>query len=271
MFEAELANRSTVSEMVDAYSRAGALVVEAYEMLADAKKTLETAFGSHYNDFGTIPGRDMYYREYSELPAEIMRKIKKSAWCCIVEKLGIKKVMSVKASEELSKKLQDEKSMPEIDYGVIFATLEMMVNSADDYAKEAIKEVYEILRPAATRNTQLKTNQKNAKFALGKKVILPWKVEGSYSSKTPFRVSWRNEAEITAIDKVFHQLDGAGIPDGYKSELVDAISTSPDGYGETEYFKFRACENRNLHLEFKRLDLVNKLNQVAGAEPYLRS
>src|SRR5436190_20361060 len=33
---------------------------------------------------------------------------------------------------------------------------------------------------------------------------------------------------------------------------------------ETDYFKFRCFRNRNLHQEFKRLDLVAKLNAIAG-------
>lgn len=47
--------------------------------------------------------------------------------------------------------------------------------------------------------------------------------------------------------------------------LVDAIGTSGiKGVGETEYFKFKCYKNGNLHLEFKRSDLVDTLNQIAG-------
>jgi hypothetical protein len=34
--------------------------------------------------------------------------------------------------------------------------------------------------------------------------------------------------------------------------------------GETEYFAFRCFRNHNLHLRFKRPDLVAKINQIAG-------
>lgn len=36
------------------------------------------------------------------------------------------------------------------------------------------------------------------------------------------------------------------------------------GADETAYFRFRCFKNGNLHIEFKRLDLVARLNQVAG-------
>jgi hypothetical protein len=50
----------------------------------------------------------------------------------------------------------------------------------------------------------------------------------------------------------------------HNGPLYDAITDSSDGTGETEYFKFKCFKNQNLHVEFKRLDLVARLNAVAG-------
>jgi len=47
-------------------------------------------------------------------------------------------------------------------------------------------------------------------------------------------------------------------------QLIDAIEAAKDGTGETEYLRFRCFRNRNLHLEFKRLDLVAKLNAISA-------
>jgi hypothetical protein len=63
---------------------------------------------------------------------------------------------------------------------------------------------------------------------------------------------------------VFHALDGNGTIKTHRGPLIDAIEAAKDGTGETDYFRFRCFRNRNLHLEFKRLDLVAKLNTVAG-------
>ena len=74
---------------------------------------------------------------------------------------------------------------------------------------------------------------------------------------------------MVALDRAFHILDGAGIPGGYQSPLVDAINTSGNkGVGETAYFSFRCYENGNLHLKFLRLDLVKELNR-RGKELWL--
>jgi len=37
-----------------------------------------------------------------------------------------------------------------------------------------------------------------------------------------------------------------------------------EGRGETPLFRFKAFRNQNVHLEFKRLDLLKRFNQIAG-------
>ncbi len=71
---------------------------------------------------------------------------------------------------------------------------------------------------------------------------------------------------MTAMDNVFHMLDGKGIPPGYNGPLITAINqTGPEGKGQTDYFKFALyAGNGNMHLEFRRIDLVDQLNSVAG-------
>ena len=46
--------------------------------------------------------------------------------------------------------------------------------------------------------------------------------------------------------------------------LANAVQEAPGGVGETEFFKFRCFKNHNFHLEFKRPDLVQKLNEIGG-------
>src|SRR5438874_1244611 len=78
------------------------------------------------------------------------------------------------------------------------------------------------------------------------------------------RMDHYREQHIRAIDNVFHALDGNGTIKTHRGPLIDAIEAAKDGTGETDYFRFRCFRNRNLHLEFRRLDLVAKLNAVAG-------
>jgi len=256
MFQTNIIQRETITTMVESYHRGCKKVDQAYELLQSASGDFESAYGTHYRDFSAYPGQNERNAE------EIKLRIRKNAWRVIINRLEIHKFMSIADLDKLQQSF-DSKEVPEIELGTVMDIVSGMVENAPEYAKKLVLEVYEILMPG-TRHTNYKTNVKNARRALGKKVILTWKVEMGYGST--FNVNYNYDKELVAIDKVFFALDGKGIPPGYRSPLVDAINSTPikSGYGETDYFKFRCCQNRNLHLEFKRLDLVSKLNQIVG-------
>jgi len=126
----------------------------------------------------------------------------------------------------------------------------------------AVQEVFEWLRPRRTRFNRYKTN---TELEVGRRAIIPFVVGLRYCGDG-FDVGYRQEANLTALENVFSGLDGQGeIRKGYYSLLSGAIKQAGiDGRGETDYFRFRACRNGNLHLEFKRLDLLQRFNEIAG-------
>ena len=79
-------------------------------------------------------------------------------------------------------------------------------------------------------------------------------------------MNYFRQNHITALDNVFHALDGKSLANTHHGPLTDAIAAVPRGEncGETEYFRFRCYGNGNLHLEFKLADLLARLNAVAG-------
>jgi hypothetical protein len=101
--------------------------------------------------------------------------------------------------------------------------------------------------------------------AVRRKVILPYRVERAWNSKR-FRPNYHGQQELTALDGVFHLLDGKGVLRGHRGPLIKAIEASEDGRGETDYFAFRCFKNGNLHLTMKPLDLVKELNGLAAGE-----
>lgn len=133
-------------------------------------------------------------------------------------------------------------------------------NSVPQLIDEAVREVFEWLRPGGWQ-ARYKTN---TQFEVGRRVIRANCVEVGWG--TNFRVSHYHEPNLTALDNVFHVLDGNGTVKTTRGPLVDAINATPKvgTGGETVYFKFKCFLNSNLHIEFKRMDLVTKLNQVAG-------
>lgn len=260
-----LINPVTVAEMTAAYNQAARMVEEGYQLLHDAQKRLQAVYGNSQS-FETI---DHYHGKGQ---ADIQKQLHRSAWKAIIEKTGIRKYLSIKRNEELAKRLESG-DLPAVSDEEIITMIQALRENAPDFAKELALEVYDYFRPATHASNWEKsyvTNQRNGKYDLGKKVIMGWMIRQGYGSN-PLQVSYGKEDQLFALDRIFALMDGQPTPtNAYKSPLVDAINTSPDGFGETEYFKFRACFNGNLHIEFKRADLLQQLNELAGNPTVLK-
>lgn len=278
--QADLKNRSTIEAIVKVYQVEVSNIRRAYETLGRAGENLTAAFGkeSSYSELKALP-RQCY--NWESALNEVLLELKSSCWRHLVERLGIRKVLSLKRNEELSKKLDNKKELPDITVQAVFETFDLLVGSANDFAREAVKEVYEALHVRRLHRDSshweqthtLKTNQRNATEDLGKKIILTGNVRPEWGG-TGYRVEYgRTSDKLTALDKVFHALDGQPFNlKGYISPLIDAIHTSgPEGSGETDYFKFKCYGNGNLHIEFKRLDLLKEFNRIANDGTQLKS
>lgn len=264
MFDTTLVTRSSIADKVKAYNEAQEKIKQGYALLADAQKQLKEAFtvaDRYSSDFDVIPDRH-FYGTPEKIPAHIEGLTRKRAWRILYHLLDIDKILSIKRAEEIGRKLEGD-DLPEITIANIYEVFETLVQNTNSFAQEAVHEVYDWLRPREESfASKYKTNQKNARFELGKKVILAWCVENKYGGG--FRVDYYREKNLIALDRVFHLLDGIGMSDkGYRSPLVDSINDGT-GVGETDYFRYKCYSNKNLHLEFKRLDLVAEFNKVAG-------
>ena len=248
----------TVSDIVDSYNHASQMVARAYQELEEAKRIFSDSFGEQ----AYIDVIDRYHIEFGEKGYQhVHREIKKRVWRRLINLLSVRRFLSVQRAEDLDRQLENNE-MPEITLIAIYETVESLRQNSANFAQEAAKEVFELLRPASTDNyAPLKTNEKHGRYALGKKVILVRYIENTYGGG--FRGSHYHTGEIRAIDRVFHMLDGKAMTEGYQSPLMDAINTCA-GAGETEYFRFKCHQNGNLHLEFKRPELVKELNRLAG-------
>jgi transcriptional regulator len=258
-----IVQRTTVSALVTAYQTAMTEIDQGYATLYQAQSRLRAAFGEGAN-FDTIETHS--YR--SSDPASVKMKIRKAAWRQIISMIEVEKIMSTKALKQLREKLEDDKQVPEITTDSVVTILEAMRQNSGEYAKQMILEVYEWLMRGQSSYDDYKTNAKNARRALGKKVIIAGVLQSNYLGGTRISYGYTAQDMLNAVDKVFHSLDGKGVPDGYCGPLVDAINASVS-QGSTDYFFFKKYLNSNLHLEFKRLDLVEQINRIAGGKSRL--
>ena len=254
-FSTNLAVRETLPTMIAVYDQAVKDIVSAYQTLEDAQKRLRIVFmdGPGYN-FST---NDRQSSDVGKTASDQINKvIKKDAWRLIIEKMELRRLLSIARRDELDKQIR-EGELPELTNENVLALFQDSAANVSTYVEESIKEVFEWLRPC---NGRFKTN---SEYDLGKRVVLSYMVERGYN-RGKYRVNYRREKYLTALDSVFLAMDGKGSIKGYGGDLFQAIADSEDGLGSTQYFKFKAYQNGNLHLEFLRHDLVAKLNAVAG-------
>lgn len=205
------------------------------------------------------------YNDFDERSQEKwIAHARRNAWKVLIEKLGIRSIMSSKRQKELDEVLNgkgDINKLPPISEDTILSVLEGMVIRTDEFLNELIAEEMEWLLPVRGWGAEYKTNQANLHKLTGK-LIKTWTVENKWGGG--FRVRYQVESHVRNVDNIFHMLDGKGLAKGHNGPLVAAIETTSDGTGETEYFRFRVFSNGNLHLWFKRADLVSKFNELAA-------
>ena len=265
-FGKDIIPRYTAGQMEQAYNAALEDIQEGYRLLFRAEKTLEDVFGRYNRSgmFRAIPTNGCYTRG-KELIKEIVDEVTRGAWWAIISTLEIDKISSEKRYEEIKKNIK-EGTLPPLTVANIFDILQAFVQNQDEIARELMKEVYGYLYPRNNRPHYNKpvyaTNIKHLKGY--SKVILTSMVE--HRSGGGFQVrSYRDDEDLIRIDRAFALLDGAPLPEGYRGPLADAINTvDRTGIGETVYFKFKCYHNGNLHLEFKRPDLLAERVRLAG-------
>lgn len=190
----------------------------------------------------------------------LIAKAKMQVWAGLIDKLNIRKVMSSKRSEELSKLLHSQDygwaaaQLPDITPETILDVLSGMAQGVEEFLKEAVLEEYDYWKPM--RRSDYKTNQKSVDSGKLERKVIRWVGEHRWLDS-------RHAAHIRAISNIMSMLDGKGVCEGYRCEIEDAISAGNDA-GETPYFIWKRFGNGNLHLTFRRQDLLDKFNAICG-------
>lgn len=267
----EMVPYSKATDIAEKFAAATGKIRDLVKQLGEQVANLEKAFASESHlssDFNlSIEHQQNHYKCTHFDTEKLIRELTRNAWAVLIEKLGIKKLMPSSERAKIDSWLHKGHSrnsgdkmpeLPEITAESIVSVMSGMVQSAPEYMTQKTIEVYKWLVPQRYDGGHV-TNQRDR---VGKKVIKTWCVEEGCGGKK-FRVSYHRQGDLAALDCVFHALDGKGVPKGHNCPLADAIAMSENGTGETEYFRFKCYQNRNLHIEFKRLDLLQEFNRIA--------
>lgn len=257
--------RSTVRELVARWEETVAQVRTAFGMLVVAEERLNEIFamGESRHEIRIDASRGTYRDCFDDVD-DCLGRMRKQAWSTIIERLELQRMMSNGRWKELRRML-DAGELPEITEDNVLAFARGHAENLGAMLTEAIREVYDWLRPRMCHGRGTGWSYRtNDRVEVGRKVVLPYSVERGYGGGR-FHLTYGHEQSFTALENVMSALDGRGqISKTYGGEIGDAIKASADGIGETRYFKFKCFKNRNIHIEFRRLDLLAKFNRVAG-------
>ena len=250
----EIMPYQTIHKLVNDYQEGVKRISAAYELLEQGQSLLSDIAKYSY----VLPdNRSLYGKEITG----VLNKIKSQAWEGILAKTQADKFMTHNRRQAFDKSLEKPETLPDITIETITSFVDNLVDSAPDMLLEFIKETFDWLKPGRW-SMKYKTNQKS-EYELDEKIIKAIFQLG-YNAKPS--LSYYHEQPLKAMDSAFHLMDGKGIPKNGSSAYT-AIKTAEGENkqtAETEYFYFKWYKNQNCHITFKRMDLVNKMNQIAG-------
>lgn len=257
----EIGERLSVEDLVAGYVQAEAEIRASFGIIRAALSRLgATLAGESWRGFH-LTSRSGHHETNWAAPDEHLIHLRRQVWQRLIERTQIRRAMSIAAWKKLEDEIEHE-DPPEVTIENVESLVAQFREDGPAMLEAAVHEIFEWLRP---HNERFKTN---SQFEIGDRVVLTGCVTRGHGRT--WSVNDYREQHLQALENVFTMLDGK-IPDHsagyYYSRLSGAIKAVPIGdpcRGETDLFEFKGFRNTNMHLRFKRLDLVAKLNAVAG-------
>lgn len=224
-----------------------------FDNIDDVEKELVDAINDNYY------GLDFHLRQ-ADRDAQI-RKIRKVFWKYACDQLQLYNLMSSKKRAEFDKQLNADE-LPEFNLKNVHSTFQVLIDNVRSLVEDTIFEAFDVFRP---HNSWHATN---TEYAVAKKVILEGIIITHMfrGKRTSPSLSYYQEQRLRIIDNAFSLMDGKG-PVKYPGDSISVIKEAiRDGRRECEttYFKYKWHMNGTLHVVFKRMDLVQKMNEIGG-------
>lgn len=248
-----------VSTIVDNVNQALADIERAFALLDGAKARLHATLGRDYHYYDSLWSGTISDYNLKSSGESSVQHVTKNAWRYIVQKMGIMAYMTEARANQLKDQIQ-KSDLPELTVDNIMSTMQALAGRTPELLQEAIREVFTWLRPRSDYGVgKLKTNKK---FRIGPKVIIGGAVRRYWKGEA-FHLNYEDHFRI--LGNVFSLLDGQGVeryPDDLKTRLNTGFQEASTV--EDQYFTCTAYANGNLHVTFKRRDLVDDINRIAG-------
>lgn len=250
----ELVPGMSVTSICATRDRALTLFAEAFAKLVQAEQEAVKAAPGNLGMLRALdPHRVFYDLRHGGDPGiveALRRRLDADAWEFLRDVSGLRNLMDAKSLAAFVKQLEEDP--PALTLENVQATFSQFRENADAIFERGVVAVFEGL------STHYKTN---GKLAFGRRVILN-------AALTEYGWNYRlsDEAAVNDLDRIFHLMDKRPAPDfrGGAAAQVGTQRRKVSGRFDlgTEFMHFRAFGNGNLHVTFKRADLVDKMNAI---------
>lgn len=219
---------------------------EALRLMADARRTLEMAedalapHGSYLMPWNA---------RINESQEDLRRTLDSNLWNRAFDLTGFKQLMDAQAVAEFQRSLTP--NPPEFTEATIRATFIDLRMNADSMFQRGVFNVFRYL------SNDYRTNAAEP-FRIGSKVIMEWMVGPSYRKGLCLRSGATDR--INDLDRVFQTLDGKPFQPRGLTSAMDAAFEVRQVF-ENDLYRAKAFKKGTLHLEFKRQDLLDKVNE----------
>lgn len=182
------------------------------------------------------------------------RNIDRSIWRDLMLKSGMLTLMDAEARSQWAKNLEDG-DLPAISEANILSTFEQLHHNKQDVFERGIINVFKGL------SWDYKTNNP---CYFGKRIIVNNLVKHDRWGYS-LNWGWRRD-QLADLERMLYLLDGKTIPDNrydVSIRFMDFVRDNPhQQIFEDELFSIRYFQKGSGHITFKRLDLVEKMNDI---------
>ncbi|PSL90799.1 DUF4942 domain-containing protein [Pseudomonas sp. R9.37] len=220
---------------------------DALRLLGDARRTADMAakllaqHGPYLMPHGA---------KFPEDEKRVRSELDSSMWRRAFDMTGFKQLMDAQAVAEFEKSLLP--LAPEFTEANIRATFIDLRLKAEMMFRRGLFDVFRYL------SDDYRTNAKEP-FRIGSKVVMSGMVCRSYRRGLQINYGWASD-KLNDLDRVVKTVDGKPfLPRTLETAMTVAFE---DGQVfQDTYYRAKAFKNGNLHLEFLRLDLLEKVNE----------
>lgn len=184
----------------------------------------------------------------------ITRNLDRGIWRDLMKRSGMLSLMDAQARDQWYNSLEKD-DIPAVSEANILSTFEQLHQSKGDVFERGIINVFKGL------SWDFKTN---SPCSFGKKIIINNLVT---HNRWGFSLNWGwRRDQLTDLERMLFLLDGKPIPDNrgdVTTRLMEHIRDHPGVQSyEDDFFSIRYFQKGTAHLIFKRLDLVEKMNDI---------